>query len=73
VISFTLLPLYSRGKSLPIGYEAMWTPEPVWTLRSTQSAKDSLKGMADGALGQFRGNSQETVTVTGETPNLRKK
>jgi hypothetical protein len=34
VVSFTLRQLYSREKVFPasIGYEAKWTPEPVWTL-----------------------------------------
>jgi hypothetical protein len=33
VVSFTLRPLYSRGKSpVPIGEETGWAPEPVWKM-----------------------------------------
>jgi hypothetical protein len=34
VVSFKPLPLYTRGNSpsVPIGQEAGWAPEPVWTM-----------------------------------------
>jgi hypothetical protein len=38
--------------------------QPLKKVFSTRSAKDSLKNLADGDLERFRGNSQETVTIT---------
>jgi hypothetical protein len=43
MVSFTHLLLYTRGKEplVPIGYEAGWAPESVWTLWNEEKSRAS--------------------------------
>jgi hypothetical protein len=70
VVSFTLLPLYSRGKSppppTPTGYEAGWAPEPVWMLWRRENSWPYRDSNSDPSAVQHRypGSLEQAINAS---------
>jgi len=64
VVSVTTLPLYTRERApIPIGYEVVWAPEPVWTpWQSGKIPSLPLPGFDNGMVSKFW-NSVLTISA----------